>query len=319
MRVVIVGGGLLGLATAHALQGRADCVVLEAETVGHERGGSHGPSRIFRLGYPDPEYVRMAQAARRRWDELGDDLLVPTPQCSFGPGAQAVFDALTAAGAPVEQLSADEVAERYPVFSGKGPAVFEPESAVIAADRALDALRDGVDVRENTRVLAVRDNGVDTAGGSVAADAVVVCAGPWSRNLVPSLPTTPTLEHVAYLPSSELVPIFIDFREPAAYGLPTPNDTTYKVALHHDGPKLNLDIPLAPDPGAVARLHDAVDRWLPNRPIASIDVCPYDNTADEAFIIDRVDGVVVGAGTSGHAFKFGPLLGERLAALALGE
>ena len=46
--VVIVGGGLLGLATARALRGERDVVVLEQETVGHRRGGSHGPTRIFR-------------------------------------------------------------------------------------------------------------------------------------------------------------------------------------------------------------------------------------------------------------------------------
>jgi sarcosine oxidase len=49
-----------------------------------------------------------------------------------------------------------------------------------------------------------------------------------------------------------------------------------------------------------------------------IDVCPYDNTVDESFVIDRVDGIVVGAGTSGHAFKFGPLLGHKLAQLVRG-
>jgi sarcosine oxidase len=315
--VVVVGAGLLGLATAHALKGRADVVVLEAQTVGHEQGGSHGPSRIFRLGYADPAYVRLAQHARRVWDALDDTLLVPTPQLSFGPGADAVFDAMTAAGAPVEKRTAAEVEEQFPMFAGHGPAVFEPDSAVIAADRALAVLADGVDVREHTRVTAVRANGVDTADGAIAAGAVVVCAGPWSKVLLPQLPTRPTLEHAAYVATSELAPIFIDFREPATYGLPTPGEGTYKIALHHDGPDLNLDAPFAADPRAVRRLHDAVERWMPGQPVANIDVCPYDNTIDEAFIVERVDGMVVGAGTSGHAFKFGPLLGEQLAALVL--
>ena len=51
--------------------------------------------------------------------------------------------------------------------------------------------------------------------------------------------------------------------------------------------------------------------------MVEIDVCPYDNTADEAFVVERRDGIVVGAGTSGHAFKFGPVLGEQLANLVL--
>ena len=42
-------------------------------------------------------------------------------------------------------------------------------------------------------------------------------------------------------------------------------------------------------------------------------------TADEDFLLDRTGPLVVGGGCSGHAFKFGPLLGEFLAALALGQ
>ena len=49
-----------------------------------------------------------------------------------------------------------------------------------------------------------------------------------------------------------------------------------------------------------------------------IDTCLYDNTRDEDFIVDRVGNVVIAAGTSGHGFKFGPVLGELLAALADG-
>jgi glycine/D-amino acid oxidase-like deaminating enzyme len=44
----------------------------------------------------------------------------------------------------------------------------------------------------------------------------------------------------------------------------------------------------------------------------------YDNSADTDFVLDRVGNVVVGCGTSGHGFKFGPLLGELLADLAEG-
>jgi sarcosine oxidase len=47
--------------------------------------------------------------------------------------------------------------------------------------------------------------------------------------------------------------------------------------------------------------------------------CVYDNSPDEDFIVDRVGRVVIGSGTSGHGFKFGPLLGEWLADLATGQ
>src|SRR3954469_20061054 len=203
--VVIVGGGLLGLATAWALRGRRDVLVLERETVGNARAGSHGPTRIFRLGYIDAAYVEMAMAARAAWRtleaEAGVPLLHATPQLTFGAGAQAVHRALTRAGASVERVVAAEIARRFPAFAGHGDAVLETTSAVIAADRTLAALRRlaGAELREHVRVDRLDARHVETADGVIEATTIVVCAGPWTRALVPGVATNTTLEHVAYV------------------------------------------------------------------------------------------------------------------------
>ena len=321
--VVIVGGGLLGLSTARALRGRRDVLLLEQETVGHARGGSHGPTRIFRLGYTDPRHVAMAQRAAKLWraleEETGEQLLHPTPQLTFGPGADAVFAALAAAGTPAERISGAEIEQRFPAFAGRGDAVLETASAVIAADVTLATLRahSSAELRERVRVDRLDANHVETAGEIIDARTVVVCAGPWTRSLVPSLATTTTLEHVGYVRAGAGLPIFIDFTEPAVYGLPTPGSDLYKVAVHHGGPVISPDDEFAPDPATVAALRHAIERWLPDAELVQVDVCPYDNTADDSFIVQRIDGIVVGAGTSGHAFKFGPLLGEQLAQLVV--
>ena len=323
--MLIVGGGLLGLSTAWALRGRRDVLVLERHHVGHARGGSHGATRIFRLGYAEPRYVAMAQRAARRWRTLetaaATQLLYPTPQLTFGPGADAVFSALETAGAPAARITAAEIADRFPAFAGRGDAVLETESAVIAADRTLAALSalSGVKVREQVRVVSVAAHRVETTSEVIEANTVVVCAGPWTRSLVPAAETTPTLEHVAYARAGAGLPIFIDFTEPAVYGLPTPGSDLYKLAVHHGGTAIDPDAEFAPDPNGVDALQRAVAHWLPGAEIVQIDVCPYDNTVDENFIVERIDGVVVGAGTSGHAFKFGPLLGEQLAQLVLAD
>ncbi len=332
--VVIVGAGLLGLATAYALRGRREVLVVERETVGHARGGSHGPSRIFRLGYPDPVYVHLARLAQAGWRELeataGTALLTTTGQLSFGPGAYRVLDALTAAGAPVEMLDADSVAARFPMFEGHGPAVFESESGVLAADAVLRSLRTAAacEVRQRVRVRRVADHEdgvrVETSAGVIEARAVVVTAGPWTRELLPSTPTFATLEHVAYLHprrAGVAPPVFIDHHEPAIYGLPTPGTDEYKIALHHAGAVVDAEATdLQPDPRAVDALIAATRVWLPDFDPegAEIDTCLYDNTIDEDFILDRAGHVVVGAGTSGHGFKFGVVLGELLAGLVLG-
>src|SRR3954449_3797233 len=71
MDVAIIGAGIMGLATAHALKraGR-DVVVYEQFEQGHTRGSSHGRSRIFRLAYAEEEYVRLAQESLALWREL---------------------------------------------------------------------------------------------------------------------------------------------------------------------------------------------------------------------------------------------------------
>jgi sarcosine oxidase len=63
-----------------------------------------------------------------------------------------------------------------------------------------------------------------------------------------------------------------------------------------------------------------VARLLPTlRPVpVATERCVYDNSADTDFVLDRIGDVVIGCGTSGHGFKFGPLLGELLADLATG-
>ena len=267
----------------------------------------------------------MAQRAAELWRALEVDaaaqLLHPTPQLTFGPGADAVFAALVAAGAPATRISADAIAEEFPVFAGRGPAVLETASAVIAADRTLAALRAsaGAEVREHAPVVAVDAHGVETANEVIEAQAVVVCAGPWSRSLLGGIPTTTTLEHVGYVRAGAGLPIFVDFTEPAVYGLPTPGSDLYKIAVHHGGPPIDPDRAFVADPAAVDALQRAIAHWLPGAELVEVDVCPYDNTVDEDFIVERVDGIVVGAGTSGHGFKFGPLLGEQLAQLVLDD
>jgi sarcosine oxidase len=332
--VVVIGGGLLGLSAARALRTRGrDVLLLERETVGHARGGSKGASRIFRLGYVDPRYVRMAMDARPLWEELeaetGCRLLEPTGQLTFGAGMSALRRAMTDAGAPVRAMAAAEVHERFPDLAVPGDALFEPESAVIDAAATLATLRRAVGdvIREHTSVTDIVDDGrrvrVTTEGGDVEADVAVVCPGPWSAKML-ALDTFATLEHVVYLRHAEgehaPMPIFIEFADPAVYGLPTPAMGAFKLALHHAGPVVDPDrTSMDPQPEHVDAIVRAAARLLPafDPTPVHVETCMYDNTASEEFVLERRGRVVVGAGTSGHGFKFGPLLGERLADLAM--
>jgi sarcosine oxidase len=341
--VAIVGAGLLGLAAARALtaQGR-DVVVLEQATIGHDRAGSKGSCRIFRLGYPEPGYVCAAARTRDMWHELeaqtGRTILYPTPHLTFGPQLAEVHDAMRRAGAPCELLSAAVTAERFPGIRVDGPALLEPESAVIAADVALAALAArGPDVRTGVRVTEVSDDGRQvtlrtadsdgTGAGRVTARIAVLTAGPWTAGLFAGMRGAglrPTLEQVAYLEPAGVpagAPIFICHGDQAPYGLPVPGSGRYKIGIHPSGPAVHPEQPdQLPDPELMARLTEVARRYLPAYrpgPVAA-ERCVYDNTPDEDFIVDRIGNVVLGCGTSGHGFKFGPLFGTWLAALACG-
>ena len=127
------------------------------------------------------------------------------------------------------------------------------------------------------------------------------------------------------------LPVFIEWGDDMIYGLPVPEGAahggTYKVSHHTPGAPLDpggfdpVDpAPFADDPALLALLNAAVGRLLPclhPEPVGT-ERCVYDNAVDGDFVLDRVGNVVVGCGTSGHAFKFGPLLGEILADLADG-
>jgi sarcosine oxidase len=341
--IAVVGAGLLGLVAARALAIRGrDVVVLEQAEVGHQGAGSKGSCRIFRLGYPDPGYVTAARRAGELWRDLeaasGRQLLWPAPQLTFGTGLTDVQRALQAAGAPGRLLPPAEVAERFPQIRVTGPALFEPGSGVLAADTTLGVLADAAgDIQAGTRVLGIADDGrqvtLRTGAGPVIARAAIVTAGPWSRGLLAPLgvtaPTTATLEQVGYLSPAATAaatgpgtpPIFICHDHPAPYGLPVPGSPLYKIGIHTSGPVTDPDAQdQSPDRDLVERLSRLAASLLPGydpEPTVT-ERCVYDNTPDEDFILDRVGNVVIGCGTSGHGFKFGPLLGEWLADLATG-
>src|SRR5260370_7205093 len=114
------------------------------------------------------------------------------------------------------------------------------------------------------------------------------------------------------------MPIFICYGAEVPSGLPVPGSPLYKIGFHHGG---RLADPgrqdQRPDPGLSAQLAGLARRYLPGfgPDLVRSERCVYDNSPDEDFTVDRVGRIVIGSGTSGHGFKFGPLLGEWLADL----
>jgi sarcosine oxidase len=309
--------------------------------MGHDRAGSKGAARIFRLGYANPIYVDMANRAEGLWrdleHEMGQPLLRTTGQITFGAGLDSRVKAMADVGAACEVLGAGEASVRFPAVRIPGRAVFEPRSGVLAAAACMEVLRQvaqstGVEILERTAVTDVSDDGRHVTArlgdDQISASVVVLCCGPWSAPLLSRLGVnnrlSATLEQVAYLapaPGSDpAVPIVIEWGHPAFYGLPVGDQGLLKVGFHGDGPVVDPDrVELEPDHAMLGRIAERSEGLFPafdSTPV-NTERCLYDMSPDEDFVLDRIGRVVIGAGTSGHGFKFGPLLGELLADLAM--
>ena len=143
---IVVGGGVMGTATARELARRGrSTLLLERFTFGHARGSSGGPTRIFRFTYEHPDYVRMAGPALDAWRELedvsGERLLYTTGGIDIGKGGRRSADALEAAGAPFTWLTPEATTERWPglVIAPGTPVLLQDQGGVCMAERTVRA------------------------------------------------------------------------------------------------------------------------------------------------------------------------------------
>lgn len=354
--VIIVGLGAMGSAAAYHLARRGVRVIgLEQYTPVHDRGSSHGRSRIIREAYFEhPDYVPLIQRAYEQWRALqegsGARLLVMTGGLMIGPDdgvlVQGALASARTHSLPYELIPADEVQRRFPPFRlpPGTVAVQEPNAGVLfpeACVRAhLDgAARAGAALHFEEPVLRWTADGerveVVTATQTYAASRLVITAGPWAPQVLRALGLPLAVERnvmywfaplrtpAAFAP--ERFPIYIcEYRRDAFfYGFPAEPDAGVKVAHHHSGvfcTPQTIRREVAPD--EVARMRALLAAHLPdaNGALLQTATCMYTNTPDGHFIIDRHpqwSHVTLACGFSGHGFKFASVVGEVLADLAI--
>ncbi len=337
---VVIGAGVMGTATARALARRGRKVLLlEQFFVGHNRGSSHGATRIFRFSYREPEFVAMAQQSLELWRELesesGETLVTFTGGFDIGSGIERNADALARCSAEFEMLEGSAASKRWPnlSFSPDEQVLFQPQGGFFAAARAIEtlvasAIRSGATMHERTQAVVLEDLGdrveVTTDAAVVTADVAIVTAGGWARDLLAQvgidLSVRVSRESIAFFdfPHVEFPPI-CDWGSPTIYALPSPGQGI-KAGLHGAGPTVHPDDEGGVDQGLVDQASAWVREHFPDaepKPHFA-ETCLYTNTSDEQFILERHGRIVVGSPCSGHGFKFAPLIGERLADLADG-
>ncbi len=172
-------------------------------------------------------------------------------------------------------------------------------------------------VQERTRVESMEEDADGVVVAGVRARAAVVTAGSWAPSLV-DLDATPTRETASYFSFDEPVPSVIDTLGEAdhGYSLVAPG-VGLKAGLHQSGPVADPDETGEPDAGIAER----TAAWLHGRfpragELIESETCLYTRRAGDEFLLERRGRVVVGSACSGHGFKFAPVIGRRLAALA---
>ncbi|MFN8857092.1 MAG: N-methyl-L-tryptophan oxidase [Planctomycetaceae bacterium] len=355
--VIVWGLGGMGSAAAwRAAAAGARVMGFEQYSPAHDRGSSHGETRIIRKAYFEhPDYVPLLEEAYRLWRELetglSNPLFHPVGLFLAGPPESEAVQGTLAAGReyqlPLARLTASQARHRFPGFrfDDAFEVVWEQQAGYLEVERCVLAQLDrarslGADLRFQTPLIGWQadEHGVrvETADGVVRARSLILTAGPWSGPLVPGL--TVRRKPVFWFPApTELRQsrgagtFFFDLPEGQFYGFPSRDLSgtaapTFKAAEHSGGEVVNdpAQLDRALQPADLAKMEAFLRKHIPGtRPIPTAhSVCLYTMTIDHHFIIDRHPdhpAVVVGAGFSGHGFKFAPVVGQALAELALRE
>ena len=207
--VVIIGGGVHGLATAYYLaahQGIRSVAVLDKGYIGG--GGSGRNTAIIRSNYLTPEGVRFYDRSLKLYETLAADLNFNVMFSQRGHLTLAHNDSALRTmrwraevnkleGVDSEVISPDEIARlvpyldtsqsaRYPILG----ALYHPPGGIVRHDavawgyaRGADA--NGVHIHQNAEVTGIdvrrgRVEGVRTSRGRITTSAVVNCTAGWA-------------------------------------------------------------------------------------------------------------------------------------------
>jgi monomeric sarcosine oxidase len=352
---IVVGTGGVGSAALFHLAARGARVLgLDRFPPGHDRGSSHGHTRVIRQAYFEhPDYVPLLRRAYTLWDELaardGQALFERAGLLQIGPPDGAIVPGVLASARqhnlPVEELGPDEVERRFKGFRVPegAHAVFERDAGYLLVEECVRAHARaaegaGAEIRSGIAVRSWHAEGtgavVETDAGSFSAGRLVIAAGAWAGSLLAELgvPLRVVRKHLhwyaadaaCYRRENGCPAFFYEHQHQFFYGFPRIDERGVKVAEHSGGESVAdpLAVDRSVDPEDRRRVEESLGRFLPrvSRRPTDHTVCLYTMSPDEHFIVDRHpehEAVAFAAGLSGHGFKFTSVLGEILAALVL--
>jgi sarcosine oxidase len=354
---IVLGVGGMGSAAVYHLARRGARVIgIEQFDVPHDRGSSHGLSRIIRLPYWEhPDYVPLVRRAYDLWRDLertaGEPLLHVTGSIDGGlPDSPTIRGSLAACRShdlAHERFDAAALGRRFPGYRlpDDHVAVFQPDGGFLVPERCTvahveAARRCGAAVHTRERAIEWTAGGghvrVTTDRGDYDAARLVITAGPWLPRVFPALAQPLMVERQVVMWTRPLRPelftpdrfpvFYVDTPRGGFYGFPADPDLGFKIGKYHHRRQ-------ATDPDAVDRtcsaedeatLRDGIAHYFPdaNGPTVAMSTCLFTNTPDGHFIIDRAPGhpeVAIAGGFSGHGYKFCSVVGEIVAELVLDD
>lgn len=352
--IVIGTGGIGSAALFHVAQRGVRVVGIDRFPPGHDRGSSHGETRLIRLAYMEhPDYVPLLRRAYSLWAELsercGEQLYTETGLLEVGPADGYMVPGVRASarehGLEVEELSPAEVERRFPGYRVPDTmtAIFEKcagflrvEACVVA--HIAEAQKRGAQLRSGEAVQSWQPDGnsvvVTTDKGQYAAERLIITPGAWAPSLLDSLqiPFSLLRKSLFWYQTSDPVytvengcPCFF-YETPQGnfYGFPAKDASGLKVAEHSGGQPLSDPFALNRDinPDDQHQVEHFLQTYLPGVSLQRQKhvACMYTMSPDEHFVVDRhpdYPQVSFVAGLSGHGFKFASVLGEILSQLAL--
>jgi sarcosine oxidase len=353
--VAVIGLGAMGAsAVAHLATRGVRVIGLERFGPLHDRGSSHGDSRVIRLGYFEgAAYVPLLRRAYQNWRSLEarshEELLTITGVLQIGrpdgPIVGGTIASCKANGLPFDILDREQMARRFPAFhlDAEDIAVLEPDGGFLRPERATlaylrTASADGAILRFGERVSAIepRENGVSVISdlGRYFARTVIIAAGSHIAGLVPELDgiAVPIKQVVGwYAPPDRIatalgqMPVFLreEGAEGSYFGFPALDAGGVKIGKHtHFMEAIDPEQPNPPVNEADRALLDAfIAKRIPAAagPPLAYATCRYTMLPGDDFLIDHLPSsanVIVASPCSGHGFKFVSVIGEILADLA---
>ncbi len=347
--IAVLGcGGIGSAALYYAAASGASVVGIEQFSPAHDRGSSHGHTRIIRQAYFEhPNYVPLLREAYDLWADIeqrsGNSLYVETGLIQSGPPDGTIVPGVLRSASlhnlPIEHLSASEAQQRFPMFRipSEHVVAFEHRAGYLLVERCVEtylklAQQNGASLLTDSRVVhwePLSDSLVlTTTKGKVQARQILLCAGAWMPNWLSHdyAELRVLRKHLHWFRSSDSrtsreagCPLFF-FEDKAGYfyGFPAIDPRGIKVAEHSGGEL--IDQPESLDRSLDTLDLERIQAFLAQTfhgPLEHSDhtTCMYTMTADHHFIIDRHpddERIWIAGGFSGHGFKFASVIGRLL-------